>query len=382
MKYLILIESTKSGPGPKLVEKLLNKNITPVLMTNSPSKYEWLNESVLILPFSEDFEQIHSIISDFAKDHMIIGITTTRDEFTYLSAELAFSLGLPSQNKDAVHLCQYKNEQKSILMRKSIPTPKFLEIKNFDNYNLDFIDSISLPVIVKPARGYASFGISLCNTNEELNQYFLNLKNKDDTTDTDKVSILIEEFINGEEYSVEVFDGIAIGIIKKRMSQTDLFSETGYIANPDITKSVKNTLILTAENAAKALDLCWGPIHIDLMLKNDEAYIIEVNPRIAGSFISELINDTYQFDLVECLIKKTIGEPVCLPTKKLMKERVAMVDFIFEPTDSIVCELFNHQTFYLNNNNNNNNNDVRIRIGPRKWTPKNRVYYIYCSYDK
>ncbi len=69
--------------------------------------------------------------------------------------------------------------------------------------------------------------------------------------------------------------------------------------------------------ALKALGLGWGPAHTELTLTASGPVIIEVNPRLAGSLIPELVRLARGIDLVEASISLAIGhDPVLKPTAK------------------------------------------------------------------
>jgi biotin carboxylase len=80
-----------------------------------------------------------------------------------------------------------------------------------------------------------------------------------------------------------------------------------------------------AEDAARALELTWGPIHVELTVTADGPCVIEVNPRLAGAYIPKLVELALGVDLVTATIQATVGEAVTIaPTRR----RFAAIRFL------------------------------------------------------
>lgn len=87
---------------------------------------------------------------------------------------------------------------KLILERLNIPVVPYTVIT--DNYNVDdILNELSLPLIVKPANGGSSIGISMVNKKRKLIKAIKEAKKYDD-------KILIEKFIKARELEVAVLE--------------------------------------------------------------------------------------------------------------------------------------------------------------------------------
>jgi biotin carboxylase len=64
----------------------------------------------------------------------------------------------------------------------------------------------------------------------------------------------------------------------------------------------------TALHTLNALDLGWGPAHLEMRLADEKPKIIEVNPRLAGGFIPELVRFAYGLDLISETLKRVTGQ--------------------------------------------------------------------------
>lgn len=104
-------------------------------------------------------------------------------------------------------LAMDKNIAKKLFLEGAIPTPHGIsmkreeQIKDFDKTGL------TLPCVVKPCCGGSSIGVSIVRTREE---YHLALKEAFQFEE----EVLIEDYIQGREFSVGVLDGEALPIIE------------------------------------------------------------------------------------------------------------------------------------------------------------------------
>lgn len=61
--------------------------------------------------------------------------------------------------------------------------------------------------------------------------------------------------------------------------------------------------------AVTALGLGWGAAHVELRLDGPAAKVIEVNPRLAGGMIPELVRRVVGVDLVRAQVLAALGRP-------------------------------------------------------------------------
>lgn len=164
------------------------------------------------------------------------------------------------------------------------------------------------PVIVKPVDEGSSVGLHVCNTKEEVAKAILEIKNP-----------IIEDYIKGEELTVGVINGKALGVLRIIPKAADIYDyESKYKIGGSIHEypaKIDNKLykkaMKIAEDIHKELDM-KGISRSDFILKDDELYFLEVNSS-PGMTQTSLIPDLatlqgYTFDdvvriMVETFIK-------------------------------------------------------------------------------
>lgn len=369
--FFIMLGYSSLGPSDEALRNLLSRGLTPyVLSLRAIIEPKEFSEQVCFFSFDNEKELEDFFINRIDAKNLK-GIMTIRDEYVVIASKLAKKFGLPGPNYESMRYLHSKVNQKSEFKKHGFRTPTSiaLSVKESctpNNFEFDY------PLIIKPSIGSASHGVFKVLNSTDLS---IRLQDFRDGSNDDNC-FLVEECIQGDEYAVEVFDGHVMGIVTKRISLSEDFSEVGYIANETLPKDLKHNLIHASEQVCLALNLTWGPIHIDFIANKAGLYIIEVNARLAGSFIPELILDAYSVDMVDLLISKCLNADTTHQYDK-KNNRMALVDFIFKPTESLALSyLHNIQctTEKLKNS--------KVVIGERFWAPKERVGYIYLSFDK
>lgn len=175
-------------------------------------------------------------------------------------------------------LCMNKNMTKKILKSASIPTAKWIHIKNGDVINYDAIDTIGYPVIVKPCNGGPSVATFKVDKKEDI----ADALNKALSVDE---SILVEEYLDGEEYTSFIVDGEVLPTIKIT-SQAGFFDyESKYSDDENI--AAKEEVVQLDDALQKQLNdtsiACWnafncrGYVRVDFILHNGIFYTLELN---------------------------------------------------------------------------------------------------------
>lgn len=174
-----------------------------------------------------------------------------------------------------------KDITKRVLMSEGITMPK--SYKNIS-------DIQSYPVVIKPATEGSSIGLYICENIDNLKNALEKLKDK---------KVIMEEYIKGEELTIGVLDGEALGVlkIKPKSGIYDYKSkytkgETEFEVPAQIPEKIYNEAMKISEKIYETLGL-EGGIRVDMILSENKLYFLEVNtipgmtetsllPRMAG----------------------------------------------------------------------------------------------------
>jgi S-sulfo-L-cysteine synthase (3-phospho-L-serine-dependent) len=313
--FLIFIESNTSGTGRLFVKAACDLGYRPVLLVADPGRYEFIRlDSVAYVQC--DTSSQSSMVAEVAalqKEAGIAGIFSSSEYFIEVAALLASAHGLPGENPLALRNCRNKAIQRQYLQKAGLRIPRFECVNTVEDAILS-LQKIPFPVVVKPTMGSGSVGVRLCYSATEVADHASALLRR-------KVNekglplpeeVLIEEYLVGPEFSVETLGQTALGITRKHVSPEPFFVELGHDFPAGLSSQIAASMVAVAQSGLCSLGLGWGPAHVEIRLTNDGPTIIEINPRLAGGFIPEIVRLALGVDVIRETVKLVAGEPVNL----------------------------------------------------------------------
>ena len=215
-------------------------------------------------------------------------------------------------SKKASMLEGSKAFMKKMCKEFSIPSAKFIEIKNFNEID-SVIEKFNFPIVVKSDGLAGGKGVVICNTKKEAikeTQDILKGKFKSSR------KVIIEEFLKGQEASYFVItDGenyIPIGTAQdhKRIGENDTGPNTGgmgayspsFLISNEVEEKIKKKIIEPTLKAMKDIGCPYqGILYAGLMIENSEPKLIEYNIRF-GDPECQIIMMRLENDLLDLII--------------------------------------------------------------------------------
>ncbi len=224
-----------------------------------------------------DLDAVRKIIKDEKIDYLLPG----SGEESYLNTvKLSHELNIGNfDSLEVATLVHNKWKFKEFCLQNNISTPNGQFFKGMDQLN-----NLTYPVVVKPTDLSGGRGVKIVNTLEELQDAISK------TIDFSK-EIFLEEYIEGEL--------IAYSIVLKKQKIIYAFSgaDKPYL-NPylittaypiSLDKKITKKLDHDIEKLASLLQLIDGMFHLQLLIKDNTPYIIDVTRRIPGDLYPYLI---------------------------------------------------------------------------------------------
>lgn len=278
---------------------------------------------------------------EIALKHKVSGVITSSDFPVNTVAYICEELGLPGLSIESAKLCTNKYLQRQILKSNNVNVPSFinLSVEQVD-YNLLFASGKEY--VLKPFSSSGSRGVHRVRNQKELEIAY---------QDSNKYSvnneIILEEYIDGQEYSVEILvqNNIChiVAITEKILVPSiDSFVEECHIIPADIINSVKVRVEVFVQKAVKSLKLNNSAVHLELKINSEgNIYIIEIGGRLGGDFItSHLVPLSTGIDMLENALRISLAQPIDIERKLNM---VSAVKFITSEN------FFNTQKFMSEN---------------------------------
>jgi argininosuccinate lyase len=238
-----------------------------------------------------------------------------------MAAAVAGALGLPSSPVKALDASLNKYIMRVTHQGKNFPSPRFMLAKNEDDA-VAAAEEVELrehgKAVVKPADMNASALVQKVKSVEEMKTAIsavLAVSQNSRGQERFK-GALVEEFLPGEEFSVEccACKGRVqiLGITDKKLGGRDGVVETGHMFPADISKDDARRLEEHVTEALKAIEYNNGVAHVEVRLTPQGPRIIEINPRIGGNYISELVERVKGVNPLEQMVQIALGEePDC-----------------------------------------------------------------------
>lgn len=310
-RLLLLVESNTTGTGRLFARRAAELGVVPVLLCADPGRYPYAAEDRLrtVTVDTSDEDALWAAVRTLEDGATVAGVLTSSEYYVPTAAALAYRLGLPGPSADAVRACRDKAEQRRALTGAGVGSADFAAVSEVTGA-LAAARSIGLPVVVKPVQGSGSLGVRLCTDLDEVAEHAGTLLSAtvNERGITAPGRILVEEYLTGPEFSVEVFGTEAVVTVAKHVGPLPAFVETGHDVPAALTGEQEIALRETAVRAVRALGLGWGAAHVELRLTGTRtAQVIEVNPRLAGGMIPELVRRACGIDLVRAQVLAALG---------------------------------------------------------------------------
>ncbi len=334
----------------------------------------------------DDFKNVDILIkklvnfkNSFKND--FCGIIGLDEEYDYnFSKKIADFFNLPSNSIETLKLVSSKCQQIEQLKKNGVDVPDF---RLFNTYN--DIKDFKLPSVIKPVKGISSLGVYKNNTLQDLKNNFIKLQefkghgeilsltnvsnvNKDvnvtkNLANVNKATVskvtkkdtkvdndfIIEEFIDGNEYSCDFLLGIdgkeliLLRVVKKLVSKDYFpFFEGLYLFNPNEDKDsefqasyLKNVCV----NVAKSLNITTGICMMDFRFdkKTKKIVVIEVTTRPGVDDFINLMSKHYSYTSINIALRNIFGT-IDLNSFKTLPKGSSMIVYLIAPKPGVLTK--------------------------------------------
>jgi len=245
-----------------------------------------------------DFDSIKEIIKKEPIDYLIAG----SGEGPYINT-VQLSEELQIGNYDTLataELVHNKWKFKNFCLKNAISVPQ-----GFYYIDHSSLEQLKFPAIVKPVNLSGGKGVAKVNDIQELELELKKAKNMSD-------NIMIEEFIEGEIISYSVV------ISKQKIVYEFIAKEYTYVNKYVISSAHPHKLDSTVmvklkndvEKICKLLSLVDGMFHLQVLIKDNKPYIMDVTRRIAGDLYPNLIELSDNVSYLKSVVKGYVGKEI------------------------------------------------------------------------
>jgi biotin carboxylase len=289
-------------------------------------------QSSLPLPahFLQDFDLLNyiEVLSPSPSDELasrlsarnVVAVVAGCDTAVILTDELSERLGLSGNDSSKSAIRRYKDQMHEALKLRGlrhIDTAVFKSFEDFSRLLNEFDDETTF--VIKPINSAGSEGVRFAQGRQGLAE---GMK----ASAWEQVNVLgeinsgfaVQPFIRGSEYVVDLVptgEGFFIAsvcrVYKVEMNGSRFVCDSVHLLDPQDAKL--GDLIEYAQEAARALGIISGPIHMELIWGSDGPVMIEAGPRLPGAGLPSLYSEVYDPDLLSAAVCSYLGKPITYP---------------------------------------------------------------------
>ena len=235
-------------------------------------------------------------------------LTACADQIIVAEVEVCEALGLKTYlDLETVHLVSDKHYMKDVFMRSGIPTSRYVVL---DKFNEEKIKGLNYPIVVKPVDAYSARGVRRCNNREEVEEFLPEAIEISRTK-----TAVVEEFVEGEELTVEAFvckgKATVLCIGSKNKLKNGRFVLSGSLYPAEISAELTEEIKQTTQKIADAFHLDNSPININMITDGKHGYVLEFCARTGGFVKYEITRIMSGFDPIKAIVDMHEGiDPV------------------------------------------------------------------------
>ena len=250
----------------------------------------------------QDYEGHCAVIEKYGIDAIV---TAATDKPLVMMARIAEKYGFPFYSVETAQWSTDKFQMKERFELGGVPHAQGRLISKVEE-----AEGLVFPVIVKPRDNSGSRGVKLCRDKNELQNSI------DEALENSKLNtVLVEEFIEGPEYSIESLhhDGKSevIQFTEKKTTEFPYNVELGHIQPANINDENKQKIREIIAKIGKGLNFENCPSHTELKINERGIFVIETSPRLGGDYITSTLTPlSTGVNLEDELLKISLGEEI------------------------------------------------------------------------
>ncbi|MER9926405.1 acetyl-CoA carboxylase biotin carboxylase subunit family protein [Mesorhizobium sp. M0048] len=311
-------------------------DLHPIALAADPARYDYLAaEGIEVVRVDTDnLDALIGECSRLSTTYDIAGITSAVESFYGTAGKLSRYFELPGPNPESIARCCDKFTQRQLLAEAGVPIPAYRLAANASAVESAAAE-IGLPVILKPAVGSGSIGVRLCGNLDEVAEHTAYLLGGKHIWRS-LPRILVEEFVQGPYCCADIMGKEVIGVTAADFECPPHFVFRELTFPAPLTDNEHKRIINVSLSCLRTLGLGWGPTNIEFRWTKRGPVVIEVNPRLAGGRVPQLVQLAYGIDLVTEHIKLATGDEWDLrrrhsriaAARKLVPDRDGILDWI------------------------------------------------------
>jgi predicted ATP-grasp superfamily ATP-dependent carboligase len=192
-----------------------------------------------------------------------------------------------------------------------LPIPKtkmFNVTEHLDTVNKAILDNLPFPVVFKPSDGVSCSGLSVVKNKDQVANAVNKIKRESSTE-----HFLVQELIVGTAASVSILS-TGDNAVPVSLNRQDIAIEPPEVCSTysggvvPLDHPLHAKAIAVAEKLVKSFSDLRGYVGVDFVLTEDEAVVVEVNPRLTTSYVGlrRVVNFNAAQAILDAVVKQEL----------------------------------------------------------------------------
>lgn len=313
---IVLLATRHSYRTPAFSSAAQRLDVDLITVLDVPAPLIDSRPDSLGVPFREPEHALGALLR-LAEEAPVAAILAVDDSGALLAAEASAALGLPHNTPAAAEAARDKLLMRRLLNAGGVPSPRFRSFTTDDDPD-QIAQQVSYPCVMKPTRRSGSQGVIRANDPAELSNAFrriAKLLQRVDAGVGPPWALLVEEYIPGLEVALEgLLDDGELHVLalfdKPHPLEGPYFEETIYTTPSRLPAAEQQIIVRRTAQSARALGLRLGPVHAELRLNQEDAWIVEIAGRSIGGLCSRTLRFGVDTPLEELVLRQAAGLPI------------------------------------------------------------------------
>jgi biotin carboxylase len=247
-------------------------------------------------------------VVDVARELQVSGVVTAASDAAVPAVSaVVHALGLPGLGPDAAQRCRDKLLCFQTLSAAGVRVPMTIPVAGATEAERALEKVGGYPAIIKPRRGGGGRGVTLLRRVAELEPALQCARR---AYGPGACGVLVQELIAGRAVGVEAFfyrGELACAFVLDDQFEPGYVSPAGHSLPSTLSRAQEQTVVEAVAKLGRSLGIHTGPANFDLRLLHGAPILIEVNPRMGGNSISDLLRHAYGVDLPRATVLAALG---------------------------------------------------------------------------
>ena len=258
-------------------------------------------------------------IEELARRRPLDAVVAVDEQGVRTAALAAERLGLRGNPRGAADAARDKRRMRAALAAAGVPQPAWRTLGPAEDPGAAAA-GLGFPVVVKAVGLSGSRGVIRADDADEARRAAARVRAIAGPRDAERdaeapAELLVEGYVAGGEVAVEgLLTGGRLEVLavfdKPDPLEGPYFEETIYVTPSRLPSPVLGTIERTCAAAAAALGLREGPVHAELRVDGERAWVLELAARSIGGLCSRVLRFGLGASLEEVVLRHALGRPL------------------------------------------------------------------------